>query len=126
MRLLTPSAGEAFDRLLILELKIKHAPAGGLPTAHFEKEKLALTEYLAGKFDLTAHDPTLAATIMQLRSTNEHLWELTNALRAAAGFGTLAEVAPVAVMILDWNDSRAKLVEQINKHLGDYDGPEKI
>ncbi len=68
--------------------------------------------------------------VAALRQVNRRLWEATDALRANAQKDrtkyTTWDLAEAAVDILTGNDERARLVEGINKMVGDFEGAEKL
>lgn len=104
------SWGELLDKITILEIKRERIPDGAA-RANVERELAALME-IGGE---VLWQPAVAALFAELKSVNEGLWEIEDAIRqeeARSRFG--AEFIQLARSVYLWNDRRAALKRQIN------------
>ncbi len=125
MRLENPGVGEISDRLSILALKVLFGHEQGKDIAHFKAEQGALlskirTRTLNGKW---------FEAYTELAAVNAVLWHAEDTLRALRNQvpSTIVDVAcSVAFRIQALNDTRAVLIERINKDAGEHLGGEKL
>ena len=117
MRLLQPSPGEAYDRMTILVLKMKHSDR-----IEFKQEHEALVKYMT---DNHYKVPTQLAN--DLGIINSALWNLEDEQRKLMSdthFGDYSADDPRtqfydnAVTIVKLNDKRADTVKAINEACG--------
>lgn len=107
--------GEALDKLSILAIKedrLKHPAQLG----HVRREAAALRDALA---PLLRAVPALPPLMAALRTVNERLWEVEEALRAHERRGDFGpEFVRLAREVYRTNDRRAALKAEINALLG--------
>lgn len=138
MRLLNPSPGELFDRLSILELKIRFGQKKGVDTSHFAAEKLSIEQalreweqsliedmYGLGDEAWDAKQAEINQNRNALAAVNALLWEAEDSVRALSD-EKVAELAYLAKQIAKWNDARSSHVHCLNTLYGADSGPEKL
>lgn len=128
-RLVNLGPGEICDRLTILMLKILYARQAGKPVEHFEQERNALLVMLRGR-ELNAG---WFEQVLGLGSVNAALWQEEDALRdlrpkkdPLPPWDPVVTARDIAFRIQELNDTRAALIEAINKLTGDHLGAEKL
>lgn len=123
MRLVKPSPGEAFDRMTILALKMKHSDR-----QEFKDEHQALIEYMQqNRYNV----PTGLDT--ELGKINAKLWELEDRQRILIKILDSAPFPPREIdefcvnarTVIHLNDARADTVKKINAACG-IDSVEKL
>jgi hypothetical protein len=128
-RLINYGTGDVLDRLTVLALKELHYGAAGKDTAHLRDERNALLPKLYTK---ELPKPALEA-LLALGAVNSSLWALTDQLRVIQALNQKAplhsshieDAARLGMRIMELNDTRAELVETINKLTGEHRGNEK-
>ena len=131
-RLVNIGAGEIVDRLTILSLKILYSGLRGKPPEHFENERNALLSMMAKREKATA----CLEQMLMLGAVNGALWQAEDELRGYRAKRDLTgdklhkndsdATVQAAFRIQQLNDSRAELVEAINKLAGEHLGTEKL
>lgn len=104
------SWGELLDKITILEIKHERI-ADRTARANVAKELAALMEIGAE----VLWQPEVARLFVELKSVNEGLWEIEDAIRqeeARSCFG--AEFIRLARSVYHWNDRRAAVKRRIN------------
>ncbi len=109
------SPGELLDKITILEIKVERItdPAKRANVAH----ELSLLEGVWK--DSALEDEFVVELRARLRSVNEALWDIEDAIRArehAGDFG--AAFIELARLVYIRNDERAALKKRVNVHLG--------
>jgi tetratricopeptide (TPR) repeat protein len=105
------SWGELLDKISILEIKAKRMTSSAA-IANVRRELEHLSAVLAGVAPLPLQVEKEHST---LRTTNEHLWELEDAVRACEADQRFdAQFIDAARKIYAFNDRRAKIKQQIN------------
>lgn len=132
MRLMLPSPGEAYDRLTILNLKIKFARENKRENVidGFVAEQKALVEYMTSKNYVV---PTDLAN--EMGRINARLWDLEDRQRllikdiesqfVKEQSSVFDEFTTNAITIIRLNDARAEAVQKINRACG-INAPEKL
>lgn len=125
MRLVGYGAGELFDRLSILALKIAHKP-----DQHFLDEQSDLLDQIPS---MVYRVPSREAFkhVLMLSATNARIWHLEDHLREMRSMvhpnvEETADIAATAMQIQQLNDNRAHLISVINQATGYYRGNEKV
>lgn len=104
-------AGELIDRLSILQIKLARLPQGAAQK-NVRAELASLTEALEQHCAPSAQLTQLSA---ELKTVNEHLWDVEDRLRrleAQQSFGE--EFVTLARSVYQQNDKRAALKREIN------------
>lgn len=118
------SIGELFDKITILELKLRHVRSDAV-RANIEKEHNALLGVLRENGLAARGD--LSQTAKALFETNEKLWEVEDRLRElehARDFGERFVQYARSVYVL--NDQRAAIKKNINQLSGSAIVEEKL
>ena len=109
------SWGEAIDRLTILEIKSARL-TDDIALANVRKELAGLDSVITPGI---ADNQDIAALKTRLRTINETLWKLEDAIREKEAAGTFdAEFVGLARSIYKNNDERGAVKRQINVTLG--------
>ncbi len=127
MTILHPTPGELFDRLCILELKLKDAVERGIPCDHFEEERDEVQKALTAKAPVITRIDLADATI-RLAQVNYRLWELTDEQMSAQN-ETVADLQRNADILLELraaNRERHRLRGLIDEAFDAYRGAEKL
>ncbi len=107
--LIPVSAGELIDKITILEIKALHLTGDGL--LHVEKELRLLRQAMESAG--LAIDATLMA---ELRSVNQALWQIEDAIRDQERQQTFGDTfIQLARSVYLQNDKRALIKRRINK-----------
>ena len=107
------SVGELIDKITILEIKVERLPSQQSRELA-DGERLALEKVLGG-----LAPPDLADLRQALRSINEQLWEVEDALRDCESRGQFdEEFIRLARSVYRMNDERARLKAAINEVTG--------
>ncbi len=114
MSLTNPSIGELLDRLSILKWKIHYGEEAGKDVTHFRVEQHEIMDRLPADLDLAAEP------VARLFQVNRMLWVDTDCLRNAIRVSWVMGQSDLGVEILQLNDERARLIQQINADHGDY------
>lgn len=127
MSILNPTPGELFDRLCILELKLKDAIDRSIPCDHFEEERDQIQKFLAALPPATT-TIDLTGTTIRLAQVNSTLWQLTEEQMSAQN-ETYAEVQYSAHLLIELRSSnreRHRLRGLIDEAYNSYRGAEKL
>lgn len=113
-RLLHPRLGDYWDRRSILELKIEDANARGVFADHFLRELDEIDQHLRSQGAVGVY------AVRALKIVNARIWEATDRLlKLRTGWPrlsepTIFEIAELGITILNLNEERAKLVQELN------------
>lgn len=129
MPLHRPTLGDILDRLTILELKILWKGKNWDPILEREQWQAAVGHFIEERDALLADFDLLMGLILQLAAVNAGLWQLTDELHEVEeGHDELnaccnyapgsAVIAEMGLQMLRWNDTRARIVGEINKKEG--------
>ena len=106
------SWGEVIDKITILQIKRVRLPEAAA-RAQVESELTLLEAILA-----TAPAADIGALMAELKTINESLWEIEDAIRAKeAGESFDAEFIRLARSVYQTNDRRSTVKKQINSRL---------
>lgn len=112
MNLLHPTTGDLCDRLVILELKLIHAP---VRHRHWEAERMKLTPVIG-------HVPP--DSLKALYEVHSAMWVMNDEI-CAVSQQDHPEPNHLGVQMWLLNQRRIAILEEINQALGEYVGPEK-
>lgn len=110
------SAGDLFDRIGILEIKLKRL-AGGTPQRNVQREleSLQASRERAG----VPASAALLEAVASLKAVNERLWDIEDRIRACETAGEFGpEFIELARAVYRENDRRAGLKRRINELTG--------
>lgn len=128
-RLINPGAGEIFDRLTILRLKVLWKGGNGTDPTHWTTEAAALMVKVQAR-PLSGHTMD---HIIELGAVNGAIWQGEDQLRdlrirdhdQVYTHVELDRIREIAFRLQALNDRRAQLVTLINTNVGDPDHQEK-
>lgn len=134
MQLLNPYPGEIWDRLTILDLKIRASDKLGRDATMFMAERDSLKDRIRyWEEDLTESKKyEIGIEVNGLVAVNSLMWDIEDKIRAIPEVGRASEqqIRELAILCKSsarLNDSRALLTRKISEHYGEEDEvPEKI
>lgn len=119
--------GEIFDRLTILQLKMRAGIAQGKPIGHFVQEETVLHDQLPAIIE------PYTELHARLAGINAALWQQEDLLRRQRRTEICPRymedwktIARTAFRIQELNDQRAETIAAINRAAGRSDGAEKL
>ena len=128
-RLFGYGTGEICDRLSILALKILYGQQAGKDVTHFKAERQGLLTQLKVKGGLNGVWYELS---LDLAAVNSALWQGEDLLKSYRGGSATAQskdytaIIQLSFKIQALNEIRSELIQQINSHVGEAKGVEKI
>lgn len=124
MSIIRPTAGDLYDRLSILSLKMVAAAETGRRVHHFRREWDAIAEELTRRKPPEAVQPL----IDDLDRVNGKLFHATAKLNEIETVNDLNAyaIAYLAFEVAKGNQRRSELKKEIDILVGDYEGDEKV